>query len=103
MHVRSCYNNSTYTPPLDSASIPRAVYVGSQVLSIMVSYATKSQYDFVEKASQGYFCPVTFELLKDPRQTNGCRGKNLSRAAAKHLEAQGKACPLCKKALLMNM
>ena len=53
------------------------------------------EYDFVEKPGNEYFCPVTFELLKDPRQTNFCCGNHLSRATAERLE--GKPCPLCKK------
>ena len=56
------------------------------------------EYDFVEKPGNEYFCPVTFELLKDPRQTNSCCGNHLSRATAERLE--GKPCPFCKKAPL---
>ena len=55
------------------------------------------EYDFVEKPGKVYFCPVTFELLKDPRQTNLCCGNHLSRTATELLEAEGKPCPLCKK------
>ena len=62
--------------------------------------APNSEYDFVEKPSEEYFCPVTFELLKDPKQTNACCGKHLSCVAAQQLEAEGKPCPLCKKAPL---
>ena len=53
------------------------------------------EYDFVEKPGNGYFCPVTFELLMYPRQTNSCCGNHLSRATAERLE--GKPCPFCKK------
>ena len=59
--------------------------------------ATQTEYEFVEKPPEEFFCPVTFELLKDPRQTNSCCGHHLSRAAAEQLEAEGKPCPLCKK------
>ena len=57
----------------------------------------KSEY---EKPSEEYFCPVTFELLIDPVQTNFCCGNHLSRAVAEQLQAEGKPCPLCKKAPL---
>ena len=57
------------------------------------------EYDFVEKLSEDYLCPVTFELLLDPVQTNFCCGNHLSRAAEK-LQAGGKPCPICKKASL---
>ena len=55
------------------------------------------EYDFVEKPTQEYFCPITLELLKDPLQTSFCCGHHLSRAAAEKLEAEGKPCPLCKE------
>ena len=66
----------------------------------MASNANNAEYDFVMTPSQDYFCPVTLELLTDPRQTSECCGKHLSRAAAEQLEAEGKPCPLCKKAPL---
>ena len=59
-----------------------------------------SEYDFVEKLSEDYLCPVTFELLLDPVQTNFCCGNHLSRAAAEQLQARRKPCPICKKASL---
>ena len=58
------------------------------------------EYDFVEKPGNEYFCPVTFQLLNDPRQTNFCCGNHLSLATAERLEAEGKPCPICKKAPL---
>ena len=58
---------------------------------------SSSDYCFVKEPGKIYFCPVTFELLKDPRQTNFCCGNHLSRAVAERLEAEGKPCPLCKK------
>ena len=56
---------------------------------------SSSDYDFVEKPEDEFFCPVSFELLKDPRQTNFCCGNHLSRAVAERLEAEGEPCPLC--------
>ena len=57
----------------------------------------RGEYDFIEKPSEEYFCPVTFELLTDPVQTNYCCGNHLSRAVAEKLQAEGKPCPICKK------
>ena len=54
-----------------------------------------TEYDFVEEPSQKYFCPVTFEILKDPLQTNFCCGNHLSCAAVERLEREGKPCPIC--------
>ena len=56
-----------------------------------------SEFDFIEKPSEEYLCPVTFELLLDPVQTNFCCGNHLSRAVAEKLQAEGKPCPLCKE------
>ena len=55
------------------------------------------EYDFVENPGREYFCPVTYELLKEPRQTSLCCGNHLSRAAVERLEAEGKPCPICNK------
>ena len=63
----------------------------------MASSATNAEYNFVVEPSHEYFCPVTFEILKDPLQTNSCCGNHLSRAAAERLEREGKPCPMCKK------
>ena len=60
----------------------------------------KGEYEFVEKPSEEFFCPVTYEVLLDPVQTNLCCGNHLSRAVAEQLQAEGKPCPLCKKAPL---
>ena len=54
-----------------------------------------NDFDFVKKPSQDYFCPVTFELLTDPQQTNNCCGNHLSLEAADRLKQEGKPCPVC--------
>ena len=69
----------------------------------MASNATNTEYDFVEEPSQKYFCPVTFEILKDPLQTSFCCGNHLSRAAAERLERDGKPCPMCNAIILITM
>ena len=56
-----------------------------------------SEFDFIEKPSEEYLCPVTLELLLDPVQTNFCCGNHFSRAAAEKLQAEGKPCPICKE------
>ena len=61
----------------------------------MASNDTALEYDFVEKPSKEYFCPVSFELLTDPQQTSSCCGHHLSRAAADRLKRERDACPLC--------
>ena len=54
----------------------------------------KQDYDFVEEPPQEYFCPVTFELLRDPKQTECC-GHHLSGNVVTRLQLEGKPCPLC--------
>ena len=61
------------------------------------------EYDFVEKPSEEFFCPVTFELLLDPVQANSCCGNHLSRAVAERLKAGRKPCPMCKTAPLRTV
>ncbi len=53
-------------------------------------------YDFVDQPDQDYFCPVSFELLIHPHQTDCC-GNHISQQAANRLIREGKPCPLCKE------
>ena len=55
------------------------------------------EYDFVEKPSEDFYCPVTFDLLREPYQLLCC-GNHLSTKAAIWL--QGHPCPVCKEANL---
>ena len=68
----------------------------------MASHWASFAYDFVKKPSDEYFCPITFEILKDPQQTKFCCGKHLSRVAADSLKREGKPCPICKRAPLQT-
>ena len=42
------------------------------------------------------FCPVTFEVLRDPHQTTCC-GNHISVTAGARLQREGKPCPMCKE------
>ena len=55
----------------------------------------QQEYDLVEEPPQEYFCPVTLELLHDPKQTECC-GHHLSAEVVSRLQREGKSCPLCK-------
>ena len=61
------------------------------------------EYDFVEKPSEDFFCPVTYEVLLDPVQANSCCGNHLSRSVADRLQAGRKPCPMCKAAPLKTV
>ena len=52
-------------------------------------------YDFVEKPSEEFFCPVTKNILLQPHLTSCC-GRHLSREVATELQKGKKRCPLCK-------
>ena len=56
--------------------------------------AAEDEYDFVEKPSEDFYCPVTFELLREPQQMLCC-GNHLSPEAVTRL--QGQPCPVCKE------
>ena len=58
--------------------------------------ADQRDYDFVERPSQDFFCPVTLELLLEPQLTSCC-GHHLSLEASSRLQREGKACPLCSE------
>ena len=59
-----------------------------------VSEPRQHEYDFLEEPPPEYFCPVTFELLRDPKQTECC-GHHLSGNVVTRLQQEGKPCPLC--------
>ena len=54
----------------------------------------KTEYDFLERPSQDFFCPVSLELLLEPQLTSCC-GHHLSIEAATRLQREGRACPMC--------
>ena len=56
----------------------------------------QQEYDFVEEPPPEYFCPVTFELLRDPKQTECC-GHHLSGNVVARIQQERKPCPLCKE------
>ena len=64
--------------------------------------ATQKEFDFVERPSEDFFCPVTFELLLNPHQTTCC-GNHLSEKAVRRLQRDGKPCPMCKESELSTM
>ena len=51
-------------------------------------------FDFVQRPSQDFFCPVSLELLLEPQLTSCC-GHHLSLEAATVLQREGKPCPMC--------
>ena len=56
--------------------------------------ATEGDYDFVEKPSEDFYCPVTFDLLREPFLAVCC-GNHLSQEVVTRL--QGQPCPMCKE------
>ena len=56
--------------------------------------APEDGYDFVVPPSEDFFCPVTFDLLREPYLTPCC-GNHLSPVTVTTL--QGQPCPVCKE------
>ena len=54
----------------------------------------EKEFDFIERPSQDFFCPVSLELLLEPQLTSCC-GHHLSLEAATRLQREGKPCPMC--------
>ena len=54
----------------------------------------EKDFNFVERPSQDFFCPVSLELLLEPQLTSCC-GHHLSLDAATRLQREGKPCPMC--------
>ncbi|CAI8042220.1 hypothetical protein GBAR_LOCUS23451, partial [Geodia barretti] len=51
--------------------------------------------EHLKEPPQDFYCPVTYCLMLRPHLTSCC-GQNLSEEAAKRIQAEGKACPLCR-------
>ena len=64
--------------------------------------ATQKEFDFIERPSEDFFCPVTFELLLNPHQTTCC-GNHLSEKAVRRLQRDSKPCPMRKEPELSTM
>ena len=62
--------------------------------------AIEDEYNFVEKPSDDFYCPVTFELLCEPFLT-ACCGNHLSQVVVTKL--QGQPCPVCKESNFNTM
>ena len=54
----------------------------------------EKDFNFVERPSQDFFCPVSLELLLEPQLTSCC-GHHLSLDAATRLQREKKPCPMC--------
>ena len=52
------------------------------------------EFDFLERPSQDFFCPVSLELLLEPQLTSCC-GHHLSLEVANRLQKEGKPCAVC--------
>ena len=55
-------------------------------------------YNFVERPSEDFFCPVIRSLLREPQQTMCC-GNHLSQEAVTRLQQNGEPCPTCRGTL----
>ena len=75
-------------------------YSSTDDSSVEVESGTEYEYDFVEKPSEDFYCPVTFDLLQEPHQMLCC-GNHLSPVAVARL--QGQPCPVCKEANLKTV
>ena len=62
--------------------------------------APEDDYDFVERPSEDFFCPVTLCLLQEPHLTPCC-GNHLSQEAISMLH--GQPCPVCKETNLTTV
>ena len=56
------------------------------------------EYNFIEKPSEDFHCPVTMEILTEPHQTLCC-GNHLSQETADRLKREGNPCPICNRSL----
>ena len=53
-------------------------------------------YEFVREPPKEFFCPVSFELLLEPQQTDCC-GHHVTLEVARRLREEGRPCPICQQ------
>ena len=74
-----------------------ATAVGPPAITPVVEkqpFFPEREFDFVERPSQDFFCPVSLELLLEPQQTPCC-GNHLSLEVATRLRRERKPCAVC--------
>ena len=86
---------SRYCTVVSAISRYCTVVITSYIAIVMAALeAPEDGYDFVERPSEDFFCPVTLCLLQEPHLTPCC-GNHLSQEAVSRL--QGQPCPVCKE------
>ena len=96
----ACVNNETSkmaTSCTQGVATSEAAAVGPPAITPVVENHPpfpEKEFDFVERPSQDFFCPVSLELLLEPQQTSCC-GNHLSLEVATRLRREGKSCPVC--------
>ena len=86
----------------ESYQNPRLLYsLYPMYTAVQETHPPEIEYDFVEEPLQDIFCPVTFEVLRDPHQTTCC-GNHISATAGARLQREGKPCPMCKEPNFMT-
>ena len=107
VHVRAYVRNIKYTAGHKMASSNRTAGSCAEAVAKDESYDHRQHsaaddqprslgkdFDFVERPSEDFFCPVSLELLLEPQLTSCC-GHHLSLEAATRLQREGKPCPMC--------
>ena len=111
MHTLLCCKPHLLPPTLPQSSVQMASYSNSKPcaenlcdeppstfpgssLAVPDPELPQQEYDFVEELPPEYFCLITFELLRDPKQTECC-GHHLSGNVVARLKRESKPCPLC--------
>ena len=73
---------------------PATAGMPSPLVEEVVGRDYAEPFFFVERPSEDYFCPVTFELLVEPQLTSCC-GHHLSLTAVTRMTIERKPCPMC--------
>ena len=91
MEVGGCSEKCDLEKPSQPQTIPEECETSIQ-----------KDFDFVERPSEDFFCPVTLDLLLNPHQTMCC-GNHLSEKAVSRLQRDSKPCPMCKEPQLTTV
>ena len=81
---------------LRNTNVEHKLHAGIIIYSADETKPQMQEYDFVEQLPFHFNCPVTYNLLLKPHQTDCC-GHHLSEETVNKIQGKRQPCPLCKK------
>ena len=97
------YEEPQSEPLAESSSAPAPLPAQARDKGPLPAYHYIYRYDFVERPPMDFFCPVSYELMLDPQQSQCC-GQHFTREVAERIKSSGRPCPapMCQQDELIS-